>query len=160
MRYHFLCHSKGFGIFFSRKLMLEESDFTSNFLTFSGIALMATNIQGSCIECWKAVSTCLWLSPLVESNYMKVRGNLMWIATTKFFFPIQILSFLAIQESLSVWPKFYSSSANVFFPCTPCSPAKPISSAYLFRFCPNLGKPTLWVHSCTQSHRHIWKFLP
>lgn len=78
-----------------------------------------------------------------EQFHESKRGNLTRITTTKFFFPIQSLSFLAIQESLSVWPKFCSSSANVVFSCIPCSPAKPISSACVFRFCPNLGKPTL-----------------
>ena len=46
-----------------------------------------------------------------------------------FCFPIQRLSSLAIQETLSVCLHLYSSSASVIFLCLFCSPTKPVSLA-------------------------------
>lgn len=150
MKYHFLCHSKSFGICFQRGLMLEESDFTHNFLD---LLRNSTNGHKHSKEVRRMQKSGFSMSVTVH----------MWRATTwrwegksfyadlgqsKFScFPIQILSSLAVREILSVWPSFYSSFANGCFFCFFCSPTKLIGSAWLLRFCPNVGGLTLRVHS-------------
>ena len=68
-----------------------------------------------------------------------------------FCFPIQRLSSLAIQETLSVCLHLYSSSASAIFLCLFCSPTKPVSLAWWIRFCPVSEGLAVWVCSCVLS---------
>lgn len=151
MKYHFLCHSKGFGISFLRGSILEESDFTHNFLD-----LLRNNTNGhkhSREVLWmqkSGFSVSVTLSTHGEQLREDERRSLLRRTQSSLNFPVfpsRLFLPGAIQEILSVWPSFYSSSANVFFCCFLCSTTKPICSAWLFRSFPNVGGLTLWVPS-------------
>lgn len=133
MKYHFLCHTKGFGISFLSGLILEESDFTHNFLDLLRIALMPTNIQGSCIGCRKMVSPCLWLCPHVEHNYIWRWGR--WEGKT--YYVDEAILNLLLSHPGSFFPGHSRnsfclaqllSSVNIFSFCCLCPPTKLIYS--------------------------------
>ena len=66
----FSATGKGFGIFFLKRLMLQESDFIYDYLDLLGNGVIVLDIQGSCVECGK------WFLPACD--FVHIWRTISW----------------------------------------------------------------------------------